>query len=163
MKRMQFCALFLFGLLNVLYPQNPSSLNSQNILYRLKQSSGFQKQVKITLDPGIEENFQKHLAYNKKNPDFLGLRIRIYRGSGTGALDEATRVRANFASKYDDVNAYLKFDTPDFVVYVGDCRTWSEVLKLFYRIEKDYPFSYVVPQQPVTIKYNQEYKPDQDE
>ncbi len=162
MKRLLFCAVFLIGFWNIMYPQNPSSSTSADLLSRLNQSS-FQSGVTLHLDQGIEENYFKHLAYNKRNPDFPGLRIRIYRGSGTGAFDEASRIRANFTSRYEDVSAYLKFDTPDFVVYVGDCRTWSEALKLFYRIEKDYPFSYVVPQQPINVKYNQGLNPDNNE
>jgi hypothetical protein len=67
-------------------------------------------------------------------------------------------VRAEFVSKYEDIDADLLFDTPDFVVYVGDCRTSSEALKLYYRINKEYPFSYVVPQQPIQPSYKDKSK-----
>lgn len=157
MKKLFFLSIIQFALLISISAQTDQSHKSLDALTRLKNSGNGFDDLKIRMDPGIEENYYKHLGYNKNNPNVLGLRIRIYRGSGTGAFDEASRVRANFTSKYDDVSAYLKFDTPDFVVYVGDCRTWSEALKLFYRIEKDYPFSYVVPQQPINTTYNKDF------
>jgi hypothetical protein len=124
-----------------------------DLLAKLKNLESYYGGVNISMDPGIEDNYYKHILYNQKNPEVLGYRILIYRGSGTNSENIALRVSAEFVSKYADIDAYPDFVTPDFVVYVGDCRTPSEALKLYYRVNREYPFSYVVPQQPIEPSY----------
>lgn len=103
----------------------------------------------ITVDKGIEENYYKHLVYNSKNPEVLGYRIRIYSGSGIDAKQQANRVRSLFLSKYPEIGADLQYDAPDYKVYVGDCRTRSEVLKLFNQIKRDFPYAFIPPRQAI--------------
>ncbi len=124
-----------------------------DLLERLKsESSGwYHTGVTITMDESIEDNFYKHLLFNSKNPDAMGYRIRIFTSTGNDAAEKARNERARFLSKYDDIGAYMNYSAPDYMVYVGDCRTWSEVLKLYYKIKDDFPNSFPVPQ-PIKIE-----------
>lgn len=106
--------------------------------------------VKIQFEQEIEDNFFKHLNYNRKNPAVIGYRLRIYSGKGNNAPEAARQIRAQFLTKYEDIGAYLHYDAPDYKVYVGDCRTRSELLSLQQRIIKDFPNSFPV-NMPINI------------
>ena len=109
-----------------------------DVLERL-QDEGEQDQVKIQLDSLLVANYYKFLVKNSKVSGVPGYRIRIYSESGIGAKEEQQHVRARFLSLYPDIDAYYMYDEPYFKVYVGDCRTRSEALKLYDRIKKRFP------------------------
>lgn len=99
------------------------------------------------MDPFIEENYYKHVLYNQKDPGVMGYRIRIFRDSGTDARERATTVRSNFLMKFEGEVADLRYvDNTDWVIYVGNCRTKSEVLKLYNKVKADFPYSFIVSQ-----------------
>lgn len=146
MKNLIFFLVLTFFSSAVLMAQRNTS---GDMLLHLEDRSKNGAKVDITLDEGIQENYYKHLIFNSKNPQVIGYRIRIFSGSGHDAKNNATMARATFLSRYPDIGAYLIYDAPDYKVYVGDCRTQSEVLKLFERIKKDFPYSFISPKQPI--------------
>lgn len=95
--------------------------------------------MKIKADSLLVANYYKLLVKNSTVKGVPGFRIRIFSESGLGAKEEQQRVRARFLSFYPDIDAYYKYDEPYFKVYVGDCRTRSEALKLYDRIKKRFP------------------------
>jgi len=101
--------------------------------------------VRITVDSLLLVNYYKHLARNRQVSGVPGYRIRIFSDSGIGAKEEQQRVRARFLSLYPDVDAYYHYDEPYFKVYVGDCRTKSEALKLYDRVKNNFPNPILVP------------------
>lgn len=95
--------------------------------------------VKIVADSLLVVNYYKHITRNKEISGVPGYRIRIFSDSGVGAKEEQQRVRARFLSLYPGIDAYYHYDEPFFKVYVGDCRTRSEALKLYDRVKKNFP------------------------
>ena len=79
------------------------------------------------------------LTSNNKTSGIPGYRIRIYSKSGVRAKEEQQRIKARFLTLYPDIDAYYRYEEPFFKVYVGDCRTQSDALKLLEKIEKDFP------------------------
>ena len=79
------------------------------------------------------------MAVNSKVRGVPGYRIRIFSESGIGAKEEQQRIRASFLSEFPEIDAYYKYDEPYFKVYVGDCRSRSEALKLYDLIEDKFP------------------------
>lgn len=122
-----------------------------DILSRLKSSDWSSKEVIISMDKGIEDNYYKHLIYNSNSPEAMGYRIRIFTSTGSDAAEKARMERSRFLRKYDEIGAYISYKAPDYQVYVGDCRTWSEILKLYYKIKNDFPNSFPVPQ-PIKVE-----------
>ena len=117
----------------------PVTLHSQQTdLFNQLQKAGGEGQVRITADSLLVENYYKLLTQNSKVSGVPGYRIRIFSESGIGAKEEQQRIRARFLSLFPDVDAYYRYDEPYFKVYVGDCRTKSEALKLYDRVEKDF-------------------------
>ena len=101
--------------------------------------------VSIEVDSLLVANYYKQLTLSKKISGVPGYRIRIFSESGLGAKEEQQQMRARFLSYYPGVDAYHAYDEPFFKVYVGDCRTKSEALKLYDQIKKEFPNPIIVP------------------
>ena len=114
------------------------SSTGQDLLQRF-QNEKDRGQIKIEADSLLVANYYKFLTANSRISGVPGYRIRIYSESGLGAKDEQQRIRAKFLSLYPDTDAYYRYDEPYFKVYVGDCRTRSEALKLFDRVKRNFP------------------------
>lgn len=102
-------------------------------------------QVDIQVDSLLVANYYKFMIRNRKDSGIPGYRIRIYSESGLGAKEEQQRIRAKFISYHPGIDAYHSYDEPYFKVYVGDCRTKSEALKLYDLIKKRFPNLIIVP------------------
>jgi len=126
--------------------QNVNGIHG-DMLGKLKHFHDSKSEISINMGPFIEENYYKHILYNQKEPGISGYRIRIFRDSGTDAKERANAVMSNFLSKYEDIDSELKYvDNIDWVIYVGNCRTRSEVLKLYNKVKVDFPYSFIVSQ-----------------
>jgi hypothetical protein len=147
MKRAIFTVFVLFiGFMAFSQTHVPGSLNG-DLLVNLKNYQDSKSHITIHLDSLIEENYYKHILHNQKDPGVMGYRIRIFRDSGTDARERANAVRSNFLMKFEGEVADMKYvDNTDWVIYVGNCRTRSEVLKLFNEVKIVFPNSFIVSQ-----------------
>jgi hypothetical protein len=102
------------------------------------------QQVTLELDSLLEPNYNKLISKNMLSSGIPGYRIRIYSQSGIGAPDEQKKIRARFLSLFPGLDAYNRYDEPFFKIYVGDCRTRSEAIKLDDRIRKEFPNTIIV-------------------
>ncbi len=127
---------------NLVLGQRGQSGSSGDLL-KILQEQGPGDQVTLELDSLILDNYNKLIAQNMKSSGVPGYRIRIYSGSGVRAKEEQQQVRARFLSLYRGLDAYNRYDEPYFKVYVGDCRTRSEAIKLLDRIKRDFPNSII--------------------
>jgi hypothetical protein len=124
--------------------QQKTNTAGDDFLTSLKSENSGEGSLRLYFDQGIEENYYKHILYNSNNPYVFGYRLRIFSGKGNEAPEAARQIRAKFLEKFEDVGAYLSYDAPDYKVYVGNCRTRSEMLQLSERIMKDFPNSFPV-------------------
>jgi len=130
----------------VLQGQSGSAANSGGDILTRLQDEEVEGQVSIVVDSLLVANYYKFIAQNRKVSGVPGFRIRIFSESGIGAKEEQQRARARFLSLYPGIDAYYRYDGVYFKVYVGDCRTRSEALKLIDKIKKNYPtLPFLVP------------------
>ena len=113
-----------------------STVSGGDILMQL-QDDKVADQINIEVDSLLEANYYKFMLRNSKVSGVPGYRIRIFAESGVGAKEEQQRARARFLSHYPKIDAYYRYDEPYFKVYVGDCRTRSEALKLYDEVKKN--------------------------
>jgi hypothetical protein len=147
---MKNALIFLFFLFNCFMAFSQTRVQGNNkgdFLKNLKDYHDSKSNVSIYMDPLIEENYYKHILYNQSDPGIMGYRIRIFRDSGTDARERANEVRSNFLMKFEGEVADMKYvENTDWVIYVGNCRTRSEVLKLYNKVKVDFPYSFIVSQ-----------------
>jgi hypothetical protein len=137
--------------------QSGQSPASGDVLQYL-QNGGKDGDVYLRADSLLVANYYKLLAQNRSVTGVPGYRIRIYSGSGLGAKEEQQRIRARFLSLFPEIDAYHRYDEPYFKVYVGDCRTMSEAIKLYDVIEDDFPNLFIVPDQ-INLKNKEQDTP----
>ncbi len=130
------CLIFSVAVING--QPGRSADHSEDIFTRLLDE-GTDGQITIRADSLLVANYYKFLTSNSKIRGVPGYRIRIYSESGIGAKEEQQRVRARFLSYFPEIDAYYRYDEPFFKLYVGDCRTKSEALKLYDRVKKYFP------------------------
>jgi hypothetical protein len=153
-RHLLFIVTFL-TITTLLAAQSNAPAGSNDILYRLQQES-LNGQVRLEVDSLLVANYYRLLEKNRKEVTGVpGYRIRIFSESGVGAKEQQQRVRARFLSLYPDIDAYYRYDDPYFKVYVGDCRTKSEAIKLYDKIVGDFPNLIRVPDY-VNINTNKE-------
>jgi hypothetical protein len=143
MKGFSLFVLFTLWSSMVLMAQ-PSQPGSGGDLLMSLQEGGRNNRVTLQMDTLLVSNYYKLLNSNKSNSGIPGYRIRIFSESGVGAKDEQQRVKARFLTLYPDVDAYNRYDEPFFKIYVGDCRTRSEALKLMDKIQGNFPNTFIV-------------------
>jgi hypothetical protein len=126
--------------LNTLLAQG-GPVSGQEDLLKFLQQEGPRDRVDIEVDSLLVANYNKLITRNMQSTGIPGWRIRIFSESGLGAKQAQQQVRARFLSLYPGLDAYNEYDEPFFKVYVGDCRTKSEALKLQDMIRRDFPNS----------------------
>lgn len=126
-----------------MYAQGGETRSKSDLLITL-QEQGPADQVNIEMDSLIASNYNKLIAKSMKSSGVPGYRIRIFSESGIGAKKNQQNMRARFLSLYPGLDAYNKYEEPFFKIYVGDCRTKSEALKLNDMIKKEFPNPFMV-------------------
>ncbi len=145
-RRMRYLLSICIILYSGLLLQGQASRNGsggEDLLKQL-QDDALAGQLHIETDSLLVVNYYKLLTMNSKESGVPGYRIRIYSESGLGAKEEQQRIRARFLSYFPQVDAYYRYDEPFFKVYVGDCRTESEALKLHDQVKKNFPNAFIM-------------------
>ena len=102
----------------------------------------------LTLDSMVSRHILKNQNLFKVNNHYgmEGYRIQIYNNNNRNAREESNRALAAFISRFPDVVYYQLYAEPGyFRVRVGDFRTKAEAVKLFQRINREFPGAYIVP------------------
>jgi hypothetical protein len=120
----------------------PALLKAQtapDIFSRIESRTSGDGTIRFEQNENIRNMINLHLSQQRRINGIKGYKISIYRGSGQQTRKDAEMVRAKFLSKYENVKCELKFEYPNWKVYVGAFRTRSEALQFQKRIEYDYP------------------------
>jgi hypothetical protein len=120
--------------------------DTYSIIQKLESREKGYGKLDISMDEVLVDYIHHHIQYNSQNRAIPGYRIRIFSDSGFDSRERAEAARTRFIRQYEQVEAYLQHDDPDFKVYVGDCRSKSEALKILQMIKKDFPYAFIIPQ-----------------
>jgi hypothetical protein len=100
--------------------------------------------VEVNQDPRLEKMLKWHIENNRKKEGMDGFRVEIFFSSALNAKEQSLNKKKEFLSKYPEYHVHIKFIAPNFRVRVGDFRTKNEALKLYKKIEQDYPGAFIV-------------------
>ncbi len=100
-----------------------------------------------------EENLIKKYVEFRAEKNYLPIyRIRIYSKTGNTAKKEAESEIQRFANLFPEISPYLKYEAPDFKVYVGDYRSQVEAFVALKKIKKEFPNAFTVPPSLKTLQ-----------
>lgn len=135
MKELKF-KLNIFLFLYVFCFQSHSTLGQSITTFNADSS------IIITRDKKFDELVNKQKEQNHVNQSMRGYRIQIYFG---GIRQKASELKLDFNSRYPDIQAYISYQQPNFIVRIGDYRNRYDAQKFLKEIEGIYPTSFIVP------------------
>jgi len=100
--------------------------------------------VTIVKEKGIDDLVSKHVYYNEVMKTIPGFRIQIFSGSGNFSKGNAVSERSRFMGRFPHVKAYIIFNTPYYIVRVGNFRTKLEAEAFRQLMGDHYPEAYIV-------------------
>lgn len=93
----------------------------------------------VTMDEDIQMLLDVYRELVNNERGISGFRVQVFMDSGSQARLRTQRARAEFESKYPEVNAYITYDEPNFKLRVGDFRTRLDARRFMDQIAEDYP------------------------
>lgn len=100
--------------------------------------------VNISADSRIQQLIDSHIQLNEIQSSIPGFRIQLFIGSGNFSRNNAISEKQKFDSRFPNDKSYLIFNTPNYIVRVGDFRTRLEAEAFRNRIIGVYPEAYIV-------------------
>lgn len=119
-------------------------MNEPFTIYQ-QQENTILNHLNVQQDSRIDSLLKLQVQINERTEGTDGYRLEIYFSSGAGSRNNALQVKTDFLKQFPEETAYMTFQTPNFKVRVGDCRTKSEALKLKEKIARYYPNAFIVP------------------
>ncbi len=121
-------------------------------LFRSSEANTGRGRLTIIQDPALDTLISRYILGNRmlgEKYTYLGMdgfRIQIFNSSNRNAREESGKVKAEFITKFPNINSHELFENPGyFKVRVGDFRSKTEATKLFIEISKVFPDAYIVP------------------
>tara|TARA_R110002073_G_scaffold40547_5_gene115245 strand:+ start:397832 stop:398230 length:399 start_codon:yes stop_codon:yes gene_type:complete len=91
--------------------------------------------VKIETSESVKRLVAQKLAFNKQLEYIDGFKIQLFYGSEKSAMD----VREKFSTVFPDVKSELKFQSPDWKVWVGSYKSKIEADRALEEIKEGFP------------------------
>ncbi|MFO7878962.1 MAG: hypothetical protein ACQES0_04390 [Bacteroidota bacterium] len=83
------------------------------------------------------------LAILEKQKGFKGYRIRLFSQVGSGARKKANNFRVDFEEEFQDTEAYLVYNNPNWEVHVGNFRNRFEAKQNLIELKEEFPKAFI--------------------
>ncbi|MCB9446795.1 MAG: SPOR domain-containing protein [Flavobacteriales bacterium] len=90
---------------------------------------------------------EKYVEDCKRKGTVEGFRVQVFFGSGVQAKNQANEAKSKVLVKYPDLPVYVKWESPNYLVRVGNCRNRLEAEKLKHEVSVDFPGCFIVKDQ----------------
>lgn len=106
------------------------------------QDSTKQGKVVVKADPRIDKILNRRVEFYNIDSTTQGYRLQIL---SITDRKEAMLEMENFQLRYPEIPIYLKYDSPNFKLRIGDFSDKIEAHYWFMKLQQDYPHLFVVP------------------
>lgn len=79
---------------------------------------------------------------NVRKQSIPGYRVRIFFSNSQTAREDAMAIREQFRTQFPSIPTYLAYETPSWMVTVGNCMNIDEFLILLGRVSRYYPSAF---------------------
>lgn len=79
---------------------------------------------------------------NIRKQSIPGYRVRIFFSNSQTAREDAMAIREQFRTQFPSIPTYLDYETPSWIVTVGNCMNIDEFLILLGRVNRYYPSAF---------------------
>lgn len=100
-------------------------------------------EITVVKDKRVEALVEKQseIVPPATKPEIDGYRIQLVFDSDKATINSA---RAQFVAKFQDIDTYVEFNAPNFILKVGDFRTHLEAEKIKSELSAEFPTSFVI-------------------
>jgi hypothetical protein len=98
-----------------------------------------QAEINISKDPKIDKLLTYQKEINQETDNNKRFKIQIFNGN----LKNAQRSKSRFESRYSDISVTIKFETPNYKVWVGDFRTSLEADRYLLEVKETFPNAFI--------------------
>jgi hypothetical protein len=115
------------------------------ILHEIQSYVSSEGQVQIIEDKKIDDLLGKYIDYDANKKTIPGFRIRLYsKNNMDGGQKHAYEIQSKFMNNFPAFDADIKYEQPDWKVYAGHFRAYSDALKVKKQIEGLFPNAFIV-------------------
>ncbi|WP_298508541.1 SPOR domain-containing protein [uncultured Kordia sp.] len=98
-----------------------------------------QGEITISKDPKIDKLLTYQKEINQETDNDNRLKIQIFNGN----LRNAEKVKSKFKNKHSDIPVNIKFETPNYKVWVGNFRNSLEAERYLVEVKETFPNAFV--------------------
>lgn len=100
--------------------------------------------ITIQADSRVNELIDRHIRLNQVANKIPGFRIQLFISSGNFSRQNAITEKTKFETNFPNDPSYLIFNTPNYILRVGNFRTRLEAEAYRQKILSIYPEAYIV-------------------
>lgn len=154
MKRFIILAIALaLGAVTLRAQNTEERTDSLNTISTVVDTDLLGKDILTVIGPGVtvmqseelKEAFAKYVRNNALKP-MPGFRIRVFFESGQYARAKSLAVARRLKALYPRMGVYQNFDSPNFVVFLGDFRTRHDAMRTYNEVKALYPTAMIMRQ-----------------
>ena len=142
-KRIVLGLAFIIATYASMCAQDANTAKPQ-ILTNLAQNDRQGGHIEIVQPEQIENLLKMQIANNRLQKGIPGYHIQIFSQAGQTARKNSDDIRMNFMKNFPTIEAYQKWNTPNWQIFVGDFRTKNDALREKKKIEKMFPGAFIV-------------------
>jgi len=98
--------------------------------------------VEVIADQRIDRLINRRAEFHRIDSSAAGFRIQIF---ATTERQDIKLAKEQFEFKYPGVAIYMKYDSPNYKLRVGDFSTKLEAQYWFQKLREEYPTLFLVP------------------
>jgi hypothetical protein len=133
------------ALICIPFYSNAQTTNKRPAIINEIQNEYPKGQVQIIEDKRIDDLLNKYIDYEANKKTIPGFRIRIFsKNNQDGGRKHAYEMQTKFMTNFSNIDADVKYDPPDWKVYVGYFRTITDALKVKKQIEGLFPNAFIL-------------------
>ena len=96
-------------------------------------------EINISKDSKIDKLLTYQKEINQETDNDRRFKIQIFNGN----LKNAQRLKSQFEYKYGNIPANIKFETPNYKVWVGNFRTSLEADRYLAEVQQTFPNAFI--------------------
>jgi len=98
--------------------------------------------VTVTENGTASDILARYNNANVRKQSIPGYRVRIFFSNSQTAREDAMAIREQFRTQFPSIPTYLAYETPSWMVTVGNCMNIDEFLILLGRVNRYYPSAF---------------------
>ena len=126
--------------------QTKSPEKRSAIINKLQKQEKSEGKVQVIQDKRIDNLMNRLSEQNAQKMKIPGFQINIFTDTKQNAKKDVDATLAKFNLNFPGIDAYWIFDAPEWKIYVGNFRNYTDALRVRMQIKPLFPDAYIIEQ-----------------